>query len=186
MLSEDEKYGILDLIKNSGQQIITMDTEIIAPKTPRFAINCFIQIWENYEFDAIKENIIAAISNYLISNTRRDRIPISDIISVVEKVDGVDSVTIMFDAAKSNEDIYGLNNYGIDEYGDIILTRKIKDLNGVNTVSDIMPLFRGNWYNSDGVEYSDDITNDNLHTINVSLRGISRNDTISKNIIMYR
>lgn len=186
-LSDNEKSGILDLIKTSGQQILTVDTEIISPKCPRFAINCFIQIWENYDFDIIKSKIISAISDYLINNTRRDRIPVSDLIAVTEKIEGVDSISIMFDADANNANIYGTDNFGIDDFGDIILQRTVK--NSKNTsiqINDILPLFRGNWMNSDGVEYSDNLFDDNLHCINVSLRGISKMDSINKNISMYK
>ena len=98
-LTNDEIVGIKQLIEDSGQQMITNDVEIISPKFPKFAINCFIQMWSGYEFDTVKENIINAVSSYLIYNNRRDRIPISDLISVVESVNGVDSVTIAFDGA---------------------------------------------------------------------------------------
>ena len=58
-------------------------------------------------------------------------IPISDIISIFENdVPGVDSVKAQFVADTNNINIYGNNFDGIDEYGDIILTRTIKDNNG--------------------------------------------------------
>lgn len=174
-LTNDEKLGILNLIKTSGQQILTMDNVIIDPVKPRFAINCFIQIWENYDFDEIKAKIISSVSDYLLNNTRRDRIPVSDLISVVEAVDGVDSVTIMFDADKNNSKIYGENNYGIDEYGDIILSRTIKGAMNQNIeLNDIMPLFRGNWTSYNGASYSDDLNSLNNGPINISLRGKSK------------
>ena len=184
-LSDEEKLGILDLIKSSGQQIITMDTQIITPKQPKFAINCFIQMWENYEFDNVKTQILSAISDYLINNTRRDRIPISDMIAVIEKINGVDSVSVMFDADANNKEIYG-NNYGIDDYGDIILTRQTLIKGKTVEINDIMPIFRGEWYNAEGVYYSDDISDAELSPINITLRGISKIDSINKNISIYK
>ena len=189
-LKDDEKAGILDLIKSSGQQIITMDNVILDPKTPKFAINCFIQMWENYDFESVKASIITAVSNYLINNTRRDRIPVSDIITVIEKVEGVDSVTVMFDADKNNNienntnGIYHATN-GIDEFGDIILEREVIDVyNQKVKIKDIMPLFRGGFYNEDGVYYSENIDGEELGPINISLRGISKVDSINNKIIM--
>lgn len=179
-LTDDEKTGILDLIKSSGQQIITMDNKILDPKIPKFAINCFIQMWENYEFEAVKSSIISAVSDYLIANTRRDRIPVSDLISVIEKVKGVDSVTVMFDADKNNTNIY-TNSCGIDEFGDILLEREFIDaFNEKVKVNDILPLFRGGFYNTDGIYYSDTIDNSELGPINISLRGISKINSINK------
>lgn len=188
-LQEDEKQGILDLIKSSGQQIITMDNIILDPKTPKFAINCFIQMWEGYEFEAVKSSIIKAVSDYLINNTRRDRIPVSDLISVVEKVNGVDSVTIMFDADKNNNlenntnGIY-TNNNGIDEFGDILLEREIIDIyNQRVKIRDIQPMFRGGFENENGVYYSENLDGEELGPINISLRGISKNTNIKNNYI---
>lgn len=180
-LTNDEIIGIKDLIESSGQQMITTDVEIIQPKTPKFAINCFIQIWNGYEFESVKNEIIDKISTYLIKNTRRDRIPISDLIKVVEDIKGIDSVTISFDADKNNSYIYGDNNYGIDNFGDIILSRYITDINNNQIeIKDILPMFRGNFTSMNGVEYGDDIY-DGLSSINITLRGISYNKTLHNN-----
>jgi hypothetical protein len=66
-----------------------------------------------------------ALSNYFIYFKRKDIIPLSDIISLFENIDGIDSVKVWFDADVNNQEIYCQKNfYGIDEYGDIILTRK--------------------------------------------------------------
>lgn len=175
MLTDNEKDGIIDLIKSSGQQMLTIDNVIIDPITPKFAINIFVQIWEDYDFDNIKNSIINEISKYLISNKRRDLLPVSDLIAIVEKIEGIDSVTISFDADKNNDAIYGTNNYGIDEYGDVILSRNVKDYLGNNiVVKDIYPLFRGGFTSFNDVEYSNDISDGTLGPINVTLRGINR------------
>lgn len=185
-LTEDEKNGILELIKSSGQQIITVDNKILEPLLPRFSINCFVQMWENYEFENVKSAIISEISDYLIHNTRRDRIPISDLISVTEKIPGVDSITIMFDAdrnnnTKNNKNGIYLNSNGIDEFGDVLLEREYIDTFDQRIkINDILPLFRGGFYNNDGVYYSDSLNGEELGPINVSLRGISKKDTINK------
>lgn len=172
-LTEDEKYGILNLIDNSGQKLLTVDNKIIDPIFVKFSINIFVQIWSNYNFNSIKSEIISRISNYLIVNKRRDRIPVSDIISVVEAIPGIDSVSAIFDCDKSNEIYYGAGNYGIDNYGDIILTRTVKDKFGnLVELNDLLPLFRGDFTSPEGVYYED-----NLDTIsgpiNITLRGRS-------------
>ena len=170
-LSDDEKNGILNLIDDSGQKIITVENKILDPNFVNFAINIFIQIWSNYSFNAVKSSIINAISSYLISNTRRDRIPVSDLIRIVEGVNGVDSVSIYFDADKNNSRLYGSGNYGIDEYGDIILTRNMTDKMGnVLNVNDIYPLFRGGFTSYNDIEYSEDLNALN-GPINITLRG---------------
>jgi hypothetical protein len=172
-LSDDEKNGLLSLIEDSGQKIITIDNRIVDPKFVRFAINIFIQMWSNYNFDSVKSGIITNISNYLIHNTRRDRVPVSDLIRIVESVPGVDSVSIFFDADRNNSKYYGEGIYGIDEYGDIILSRTITDSIGNKVeVNDLLPLFRGPFVSCNDTEYSDDL--DSLTcSVNVTLRGKS-------------
>ena len=175
LLTNNEKNGIIELIRSSGQQMLTIDNVIVDPVSPRFAINIFIQIWEEYDFDNIKNSIIKEISNYLIANKRRDRMPVSDLISVVEKIEGIDSVTITFDADKNNDAIYGTGNYGIDEYGDVLLSRSVRDYLGNNIdVKDVYPLFRGGFVSFNDVEYSNDISDGTLGPINITLRGITR------------
>lgn len=173
-LSDDEKYGILNLIDNSGQRLLTVDNKIVDPIFVKFSINVFIQLWNNYNFNSVKSEIISKVSDYLVSNNRRDRIPSSDLISIIEDIPGVDSVSIFFDADKNNQKYYGTGNYGIDDYGDIILTRKVKDKFG-NTVelNDLLPLFRGDFTSSNGVYYEDNT--DSLNgSINITLRGKSQ------------
>ena len=114
-----------------------------------------------------------AVSEYLIDNTRRDRIPQSDLIRIIEQIDGVDSVTVYFEASKDNLEIYG-NHYGIDEFGDIVLSRKVSDNFG-NTVEvrDLYPLVRGGFSTKDGVTYSSEQSIDVLSALNVTLIGTS-------------
>lgn len=170
-LSDDEKHGIQLIIEDSGQKIITVDNKIVDPIFAKFAINIFIHMWDNYNFDMVKSSIVSAVSQYLIYNNRRDRLPVSDFVTLIEGVPGVDSVTVSFDADKNNTFYYGDGFYGIDEYGDIVLTRSVKDTFG-NTleINDILPLFRGPFISAEGVEYSDDM-NTLCSTINITLRG---------------
>jgi len=170
-LSNDEKLGILNLIENSGQKILTVDNKILDPIFVRFSINIFIQMWKDYNFNSVKSSIISVVSNYLITNTRRDRIPVSDLIKIIEETNGVDSVSVFFDADKNNEKYYGPGNYGIDEYGDIILYRTIEDNFGNSIqMNDLIPLFRGGFTSSTGIEYEDNLEHIN-GPINVTLRG---------------
>lgn len=170
-LTDDEKNGIINMIEDSGQKIITVDNQIIDPIYLRFAMNIFIQMWSNYEFKAVKSAIVSAVSDYLIKNNRRDRIPVSDIIRIVEEVDGVDSVSVFFDADRNNQNYFGKGNYGIDEYGDIVLTRVLTDRLGTALdVNDIQPLFRGNFTSMNDVYYEDNL-DALVGPINITLRG---------------
>jgi hypothetical protein len=175
-LSDLEKNGILDLIEESGQRILTIDNAILALKSPRFVLNITLIIFEGFDINSIREVIISKTSDYFLKNTRRDRIPQSDIVRIIEEIEGVDSVSVWFDADKNNFSIYG-NGYGIDDYGDIILGRTVNDAFGNSvSVKDLYPLIRGGFENINGVFYEDSVVKNKLSTVNIQLRGITPND----------
>lgn len=154
-LSKDEQENIINLINSSGQRIITVENRIIQPKKARFALNVRVKIWDNYDKQEVYSAAVDKLSEYFLNRTRKDMIPISDIISIFENdVPGVNSVKAEFVADAENTAIYGNDFDGIDEYGDIILTRTIKDANGqVMQISDIIPLIRGKFLDKNGQEY---------------------------------
>lgn len=171
ILTSDEKEGIINLIEDSGQRVITVDNRIINPVFVRFSINIFIQMFSTYNFNSIKSSIVGVVSDYFINNTRRDRIPVSDLIKIVEGVDGVDSVSVYFDADKNNTAYFSDGTCGIDSYGDIVLTRSLSDSIGNSIdIRDLYPLFRGGFTSSNGVYYSTSLDSIN-GPINITLRG---------------
>ena len=185
-LTDLEKSGILDLIEESGQRIITVDNAIMTLRYPRFVLNISLIIFEGFELNTVRESIIAKTSDYFLQNTRRDRIPQSDLVRIIEMIDGVDSVSVWFDADKNNFSIYG-DGYGIDDYGDIILGRSVKDAFGNSvSVKDLYPLIRGGFESYNGISYEDSTAKDKLSTVNIQLRGITANDFNSqqnKNVV---
>lgn len=179
-LTDNEKLAIYDLIEESGQSIATVDNAILDILYPRFVINMSLILWEGYEYDNVRENILNVLSDYFLKNTRRDRIPVSDAIRLVEEVDGVDSVSIWFDADKNNFDIYK-THYGLDDYGDIILDRYVKDAWNNNVpVKDVYPLIRGGFESSNGVYYEDGTAKNKLSTINIQVRGYTSKEDSNK------
>jgi hypothetical protein len=180
-LSGSEETAILDLIEESGQRVVTVDNAILDIQYPKFVINMSLILWEGYEYDNVRESIISATSDYFLKNTRRDRIPVSDIVRVIEGVDGVDSVNVWFDADKENINIYR-TGYGIDDYGDIILERYVKDAwNNNVAVKDVYALIRGGFESSNGVEYEDSTAKTKLSTINIQVRGYTAKDLNEEN-----
>lgn len=179
-LTNAEKRGILDLIEESGQRVLTVDNAIMSLRYPRFVLNISLIIYEGYELNTVREKIISKTSDYFLMNTRRDRIPASDLVRIIENIDGVDSVSVWFDADKNNINIYG-NSYGLDSYGDVILERYVEDAFGNRVpVKDLYPLIRGGWESYNGVTYDDSITKEKLSNVNINLRGITPVDLNSQ------
>lgn len=183
-LSIDEKYAILDLIEQSGQRVLTVDNVILDLKYPRFTLNMSLILWEGSVYDTVRQDIISKTSEYFLTNTRRDRIPASDLVKVIEDIDGVDSVNVWFDADKNNKNIYG-NHYGIDEYGDIILERYVIDaFSNKVPIKDVYPLIRGGFENANGTYYEDSIVKNKLSSINIQVRGYTSKDINSENNVV--
>ncbi|HRT02949.1 MAG TPA: hypothetical protein P5513_03320 [Candidatus Diapherotrites archaeon] len=186
ILTDSEKKGILDLIEESGQRILTVDNAIMELKYTRFVLNISLIIYEGFELSTIRESIISKTSEYFLKNTRRDRIPASDLVRIIEGIDGVDSVSVWFDADKRNINVYG-DSYGLDSYGDILLERYVLDAFGNRVpVRDIYPLVRGGWESVNGIYYEDSLSKDKLSNVNINLRGITKvdlNSNMNKNIV---
>ena len=94
--SSDEKNGILDLLEKSGQQMVTTEVKIVEPKVQKFRMDVKVRYFEGYSKQTLYSEIRSKISEYLINITRRDRLPKSDIIAVLEAIEGIDSVNVKF------------------------------------------------------------------------------------------
>ena len=183
-LSDSEKLAILDLIEQSGQRVLTVDNVILDLQFPRFTLNMSLILWEGTTYDTVRQQIISKTSDYFLKNTRRDRIPVSDLIKLIEDLDGVDSVNVWFDADKRNIDIYK-THYGIDDYGDIILERYVKDAFGHNVpIKDIYPIVRGGWENESLVSYEDSLDKSKLSSLNIQVRGYTSKNLNSENNVV--
>ena len=98
--SEDEKNGILETLEKSGQQMVTTEVKIVEPKVQYFKMDVKVRYFEGYNKASLYTEIRSKISDYLINITRRDRLPKSDIIALLEGVEGIDSVNVKFTSEK--------------------------------------------------------------------------------------
>ena len=101
--SSDEKNGFLELLENSGQQMVTTEVKIVEPDVQYFSMDVKVRYFEGYNKQSLYSEIRSKISSYLINITRRDRLPKSDIIALLEGIEGIDSVNIRF-ISKVEED----------------------------------------------------------------------------------
>jgi hypothetical protein len=148
LLSEEEKTKIYNLIEESGQKILTTVVKIVDPIVKKYVVNIKIAAYEGYSKDIIRQAVVSKCSDYFLKNRRRDKIPKSDLVSIIESVEGVDSVNVWF-VSEENEafktDIANANEppKGLDEYGDILIGRGE------------YALIRGGWKDRKGFEYYD-------------------------------
>lgn len=172
LLTQPQKLSILNLIEDSGSMIATTVVKIIEPKVSRFVGNAVITIFEGYDPEIIKDQIQSSISDYFINLKRRDKIPRSDMISIIESIKGVDSVSFYF-VGQANEAYHATvdnlpnvsasqleTNIGFDDFGDIIIGRGE------------LVIMRGGWNDRYGNFYEVGIVPGKPSALNISVKGI--------------
>lgn len=111
--SEQEVDGILGALENSGRQMVTTEVKVVEPKIQYFRMDIKVRYFEGYNKASLYSAIRSKISSYLINITRRDRLPKSDIIALLEGVEGIDSVNVRFVSEK--EETARRNGYYVSE-----------------------------------------------------------------------
>jgi hypothetical protein len=158
-----------------------------------------LRVYDTIEQISLKNEIINQITEYFLKVTRRDKIPKSDLIAIIENVKGVDSVNISF-VSELNESaiidgyyvqrinqidrIRGIQevverrinlapgddpNIGLDDFGDIKI--------GLNE----LPVVRGGWYDRFGNYYEDGINFNQYSSINIIIKEVIK-ETLSVKI----
>jgi hypothetical protein len=180
LLTERQKISILRLIENSGSMIATTVVKIIEPTISRYVGNAVITVFEGNDPELIKDKIQSTISDYFINLKRRDKIPKSDMIALIESIPGVDSVSFYF-VGQANEayhaSIDGLENVsleelntniGFDDFGDIIIRRGE------------LVVLRGGWADRYGNFYETGIVPEKPSALNISVNAIVPVDYLSE------
>jgi hypothetical protein len=167
-LTTQEQNKVIDLIEASGSKIVTTVVKIMQPVITRYVMNVSLVVFEGYSQDVIKQTIISHLSDYFLSVRRRDLIPSSDLVKIIENVEGVDSVNVNF-VCEANEVSKTANPsatvIGLDEMGDIIIDKNE------------LPIIRGGWKDRNGIFYSDGIFVDKPGSVNIVVKKTSKLDT---------
>ena len=125
VLDKYEKESLMGALENSGRMLIGSEVEIVDPEVKYFTINIIIRYFENVDRSSISSNIRSLLNKYFLNINRSDIIPKSDLISLVEGIEGVDTCDVFF-VNKDNE-MAKRNGYYYDEFGDMILVGKNED-----------------------------------------------------------
>lgn len=159
-LTEEEKTKIYSLIEQSGQKILNTILKIVDPIVKKYVLNIQIGAFNGYSKDVIRQQIVSKCSDYFLNNRRRDKIPKSDLVSIIEGIEGVDSVNVWF-VSQENETFKAdpanaqSNPIGLDEYGDVVIGRGE------------LALIRGGWNDRAGFHYYDSTDASKPGSINV-------------------
>jgi len=131
---QSELEGIREAIELSGQQMVTTEVSFVEPKEKLYAMNVWVRHFEGFDEVQLMNKIRAKISEYLFSITRRDRLPKSDIVALLEGVDGVDSVNVQF-MSKNEQDALRTGSYTVTQTTITPQTPVLEDVgNGKNRI----------------------------------------------------
>lgn len=167
-LTSFQKNELLKYIKKSGTELVSTTVRLLDPTPKKYALNISLVTFVDYDKDSIKGQIVDKVGSYFINNTRKDRIPKSDLIKLIEGIDGVDSVSIQI-IGEDNEKS-AINNptspnpplVGLDQFNDIIIK------------ADEFAIIRGGFKDRNGTQYVSGISDDKLCAVNVFFRDETR------------
>lgn len=163
ILTDYQKNELLRYIEKSGSKLISTDVRIIDPVPSNYVLNVTIIAFDDVDTEIIKRDILNNLGTFFIQNTRRNRIPKSDLIKIVEEVNGVDSVSIRIISKK--DELNKIQNpnapdVGLDEFNDII-TEPIE-----------LPLIRGGFTDRYGNVYAEGLSDEALGSVNLQIKQI--------------
>jgi hypothetical protein len=162
-LSNYQKNELLKYIEKSGSKLISTEIQIVDPIPSEYVINTSVIVFDDVLPEIIKRDILNALANFFIQNTRLTRIPKSDLIKIIEEVNGVDSVSVNI-VCKKNE-IAKITNpsaadIGVDEFNDIVVAPQE------------FPIIRGGFSDRFGNVYSTGISDESLGAVNIQIKDI--------------
>jgi len=199
-LSEYEKQSIIDALDNSGRMLVNAEVKIVDPTVKKYVINIIVRYFEDIDRTQIRASIRSLLDKYYLNINRNDIVPLSDIISLVESVDGVDTCDVFFVSEENEKAIengyYYTNemtwdgleyvenqkkvyvNYdedpriGFDDFGNL----------KVNEYEIFIP--KGGWKDRDGNYYTETPEDGKLGPLNIFF--IDKVDSSSYNLAMQR
>jgi len=140
------KDAVYKAINTSGSQFISAEMKIIDPVVKRFAMNIYLRVFDDIiSEETIEAEIVNKVGEYFLNLERRDKIPRSDLIKVIEEIDGVDSVSLSFISEENENAIrngfyYKEISYNNKQTSDILLAQlrnNSQNTLDINTSTDV-------------------------------------------------
>ena len=189
-LDQNEQTKIIQYLNSQGTVGVGIGVRIVQPQISRYVLTISLFIFEDVTQPAVRDAVLDALSTYFIDLQRRDRIPKSDLIRVVEQVDGVDSVSVTI-LSQRNEEYHKQNidfvesvlqadptadpaTVQLDGYDPDRVLGLDPDLNDILISKDELALIRGGWLDRFNNNYADMPRNQGLGSVNFIFKGTTR------------
>jgi hypothetical protein len=153
-------------------------------------MNVFIIRYSDSNDDVIKAQITERVSEYFLNFNRLDRIPKSDLVSLISSINDVHSVDVQF-ISRKNEDYHKANKQRVEQK--VLLSESNISPSLVETDSNYLPnltlgldpvlgdiifepseipIIRGGWYDRNGVFFSNSLDTSGLKSLNIIKKGV--------------
>lgn len=198
-MTADEKEMVYEILNKSGRQIVTAEVRINDPIIKQYALNIVLRYVEGFDKDEMHAAIREQLSTYFIYINRRDRIPRSDLISIIENVDGVDSVNVFFISQENEKAIadgfYEVPVYGTDPVTDqkVLIEKTKVEIKtgedpqlGLDEFGDVvigpedLAIIRGGWNDRNGNYYEKTPNKNAVSSLNIFFKGTIPNNLYNK------
>lgn len=194
----DEKSALKKVLQKSGRQIVTTEVKIQDPIVKRYLLNIYLRIFDTADESVLKADIVARLGEYFINVKRRDKIPKSDIIEILEGISGIDSVNVKFVSQENEEAIangyYWKKSFKVNRLTSIkeeivekIPVAKGEDPSlGLDEFNDIIigenefPIIRGGWSDRNSVYFEDTASDAEFSSLNVIIKDVIVEDINSQ------
>lgn len=165
-LTEAQQSKIMNLLDRSGSMVMTTELSFVTPVISRFVLNIALIIFQGAGYpseEVIRQTIYNRLSDYFIKIRRRDRIPRSDIVALIENVEGVDSVNLSIISQKDEISLTAdplAVPVAVDEFGDIIIGK------------DEIAIIRGGWEDRRGLFYEKGLDAEKPSCVNIVVKRV--------------
>lgn len=198
-LTPDEKTQVIEILNKSGRQVVTAEVRIDDPIIKKYVINVVIRLIEGYDKEELTVAVRKILNDYFLTVNRRDRVPRSDLISLIENIDGIDSVNLFFISEENEAAIrngyYFVPVFGIDpatnqqtliENKKILLGDDEDPQLGLDEFGDILidlndlVIIRGGWEDRNGTYYEEIPITNGIGSLNIFFKGMVPDNLYNK------
>jgi hypothetical protein len=173
LLTSTQKNTLTEIVNRSGSKVVSTELSFVDVKFSRFVLNIAVILYDDAIPEVVKSKITENVADYFLNIRRRDRIPQSDIIRIVEGIDGVDSVNASFVSeideqfAKAKATSLGSSSAAvkkqlprIDDFGDILI------------YGSELPVIRGGWSDRNSIAYEKSIDDAKPSAVNIIVKSV--------------
>ena len=189
-LDDYEKSKIDQYLRSGGNIQLTKRYQIISPTLAYYIMNVFIITYSDAIDETVNGQIYDIVSEYFLNFNRLNRVPKSDLVSLISSIKEIHSVDINFISQK-NEDYHKqalleIANRATNTNNTFSTTETVNPnpsynpqlVIGIDPIlgdiifeSSELPIVRGGWYDRNNVYYSMEMNGNGTKSINIIKKG---------------